>query len=165
MPCCPPTSSTPASTNRAAAEVLAAPKVHLHLQVGDLARSVDFYRALFGVEPVKLLPGYAKFLPGWGPVNLALSQGEVVRAGGALSHLGIQVTTPDEVQRQLHRVQAAGLATRVEMGVDCCHANQDKFWVRDPDGVSWEIYVLNHDIGEDRGSCATRVATSACCPA
>jgi len=32
--------------------------------------------------------------------------------------------------------------------VDCCHANQDKFWVEDPDGVDWEVYVLNHDIDE-----------------
>jgi hypothetical protein len=38
--------------------------------------------------------------------------------------------------------------------VNCCHANQDKFWVQDPDGVEWEVYVLNHDI-EDGGACAT----------
>ncbi len=70
MPCCPATPPTTATARVAATEPLTAPKVHLHLQVGDLARSVDFYRALFGAEPVKLLPGYAKFLPAWGPVNL-----------------------------------------------------------------------------------------------
>jgi hypothetical protein len=32
------------------------------------------------------------------------------------------------------------------MGVDCCHANQDKFWVQDPDGVEWEVYHLNYDL-------------------
>jgi hypothetical protein len=32
------------------------------------------------------------------------------------------------------------------MGVDCCHANQDKFWVQDPDGVGWEVYHLNYDL-------------------
>ena len=78
--------------------------------------------------------------------------------------MGIQLTTPAEVQRRLQRVQAAGLNIRVEMGVDCCHANQDTFWVQDPDSVSWEIYVLNHDITAGGGSCATRVAASACCP-
>jgi hypothetical protein len=35
---------------------------------------------------------------------------------------------------------------REEMGVDCCHANQDKFWVQDPDGVEWEVYHLNYDL-------------------
>jgi hypothetical protein len=36
------------------------------------------------------------------------------------------------------------------MGVNCCHANQDKFWVQDPDGVEWEVYHLNYDL-EDEG--------------
>jgi hypothetical protein len=43
-------------------------------------------------------------------------------------------------------VKAAGLPVREEMGVDCCRANQDKFWVRDPDGLEWEIYHLNYDL-------------------
>ena len=47
-------------------------------------------------------------------------------------------------------MKAAGLSVREEIGVDCCHANQDKFWVEDPDGVEWEVYVLNHDLDETR---------------
>jgi hypothetical protein len=47
---------------------------------------------------------------------------------------------------ELARVKAAGLPVREEMGVDCCHANQDKFWVQDPDGVEWEVYHLNYDL-------------------
>ena len=47
---------------------------------------------------------------------------------------------------QLARVKAAGLPVREEMGVNCCHANQDKFWVQDPDGVEWEVYHLNYDL-------------------
>jgi len=50
---------------------------------------------------------------------------------------------------QLERVKAAGLPVREEFGVDCCHANQDKFWVEDPDGVEWEVYVLNHDLEDE----------------
>jgi hypothetical protein len=50
---------------------------------------------------------------------------------------------------QLQRVKAAGLPVREEFGVDCCHANQDKFWVEDPDGVEWEVYVLNHDLEDE----------------
>jgi len=33
--------------------------------------------------------------------------------------------------------------------VDCCHANQDKFWVKDPDGVEWEVYHLNYDLEDE----------------
>ncbi|HWN91374.1 MAG TPA: glyoxalase/bleomycin resistance/dioxygenase family protein, partial [Verrucomicrobiae bacterium] len=36
-----------------------------------------------------------------------------------------------------------------EMGVNCCHANQDKFWVTDPDGVEWEVYHLNYDLEDE----------------
>jgi hypothetical protein len=35
------------------------------------------------------------------------------------------------------------------MGVNCCHANQDKFWVKDPDGVEWEVYHLNYDLEDE----------------
>jgi hypothetical protein len=38
---------------------------------------------------------------------------------------------------------------REEMGVNCCHANQDKFWVEDPDGVQWEVYHLNYDLEDE----------------
>ena len=120
-------------------------KVHVHMTVSDLAKTREFYARFFGVEPVKVKPGYVKFLPEWGPVNLALSEGRAA-GEGHVNHMGIQVGTPEEVVRQLARVKAAGLAVREEMGVDCCHANQDKFWVEDPDGVEWEIYHLNYDL-------------------
>ncbi len=35
------------------------------------------------------------------------------------------------------------------MDTSCCYANQDKFWVRDPDGIEWEVYHLNYDVDED----------------
>ena len=34
-------------------------KVHVALNVGDVEKSVAFYSAMFGVEPVKHKPGYA----------------------------------------------------------------------------------------------------------
>jgi hypothetical protein len=78
-------------------------------------------------------------------VNLALSQGGGPGAG-PVDHLGIQVESTAEVTAQLARIKAAGLPVREEMGVNCCHANQDKFWVQDPDGVEWEVYHLNYDL-------------------
>src|SRR5262245_7776976 len=134
------------------------PKVHVHLHVSDLAKSREFYRALFGAPPVKDGHDYVKFLPAFAPLNLALTEGRPEAGEGAVSHLGIQVDAPADVLAHLARVKAAGLPVREEMGVDCCRANQDKFWVRDPDGLEWEIYHLNYDLEADGSTTATEPA-------
>ena len=125
-------------------------KVHLHMHVTDLAKSRAFYQQFLGGDPVKVKPGYVKFLPDWAPVNLALSAGGSA-AEGTVNHVGVQVDAVDTVMAHLARVKAAGLPVREEMGVNCCHANQDKFWVTDPDGVEWEVYHLNYDLEEEAG--------------
>ena len=143
-------------------------KVHLHMHVSDLAKSRAFYEKFLGGDPVKVNPGYVKFLPEWAPVNLALSPGGPVGAG-SIDHVGVQVASVETVMAQLARVKAAGLTATEEMGVNCCHANQDKFWVTDPDGVEWEVYHLNYDLeGEEakrdaRPSGLTMLGTTACC--
>lgn len=134
------------------------PHVHVHLHVTDLEASRRFYERFLGVAPVKVKPGYVKFLPDLAPLNLALSPGRPGQ-GITVSHLGLQVDSPEAVRAALGRAREAGLAVREEMGVDCCFANQDKFWVRDPDGVEWEVYHLNRDIDEDAPAVADRV----CC--
>ena len=133
-----------------------APKVHVHMTVSDLAKSREFYGKFLGAAPVKEKPGYVKFLPVFGPLNLALSEARPGDGRGHVDHMGIQVESKDIVLRELARVKAAGLPVREEFSVDCCHANQDKFWVADPDGVEWEVYVLNHDL-EEGSACATDV--------
>lgn len=122
------------------------PKIHVHMTVSDLEKSRAFYEKFLGVAPAKVKPGYVKFLPAFGPLNLALSEARPAEGRGHVDHMGVQVESADIVMRELARVKAAGLPVREEIGVDCCHANQDKFWVEDPDGVDWEVYVLNHDI-------------------
>ena len=131
------------------------PRVHVHMTVSDLDKSRDFYTRFFGVVPVKEKPGYVKFLPTFGPLNLALSQARPSEGRGHVDHMGIQVDSAEIVMRELARVKAAGLPVREEMAVNCCHANQDKFWVHDPDGVEWEVYVLNHDLEEETAACNT----------
>ena len=125
--------------------------VHLHLAVSDLARSRAFYQAFFGEGPVKERPGYVKFLPAMAPVNLALTaRGSALPQGRPLAnHLGIQVETPTKVMAHLARLKTTGMRMEEEMGVSCCHANQDKFWVQDPDGVEWEVYHLNYDLEDE----------------
>jgi catechol 2,3-dioxygenase-like lactoylglutathione lyase family enzyme len=130
-------------------------KVHLHMHVADLAKSRDFYEKFLGGRPVKEKAGYFKFLPEWAPVNLALTEGRSSGAG-IVDHVGIQVDSPETVMAHLARVKAAGLPVREEIGVNCCHANQDKFWVHDPDGVKWEVYHLNYDLEPETEAPAVR---------
>jgi catechol 2,3-dioxygenase-like lactoylglutathione lyase family enzyme len=133
-------------------------KVHLHMHVSDLAKSREFYEKFLGEGPVKVKRGYAKFLPEWAPVNLALSDGGAA-GEGTVNHVGVQVDAVDTVMAHLARVKAAGLAVREEMGVNCCHANQDKFWVQDPDGVEWEVYHLNYDLEDEPDAPLGRTTT------
>jgi lactoylglutathione lyase len=143
-------------------------KVHLHLHVSDLAKSRAFYEKFLGGDAVKVKLGYLKFLPEWAPVNLALSTGGPVGAG-TIDHVGVQVDSVESMMTQLARVKAAGLTVTEAIGVNCCHANQDKFWVTDPDGVEWEVYHLNYDLeGEEttrdaRPSGLAMVGATACC--
>ncbi len=132
--------------------------VHVHLHVSDLEASRRFCEQFLDAQPGKVRPGYVNFLPAMAPINLALSSGHSTR-GQAVSHLGFQVDTKEAVQALLGKAKAAGLTVREEMDTSCCYANQDKFWVVDPDGLAWEVYHLNYDLDDD----ATTAAQTACC--
>jgi len=135
------------------------PSVHISLHVSDLDRSVDFYRRFLG-EPVKLKPGYAKFVAHDPEIHLALAPGlEAVSRFNPLSHLGIRVGSTDEVRRWKGELRARGIAVDEEQRGACCHALQDKFWLSDPDGNRWEIYTVLRDVEEPASS-----AAAGCCP-
>jgi catechol 2,3-dioxygenase-like lactoylglutathione lyase family enzyme len=119
---------------------------HLALTVADVERSIPFYRALFGVEPAKVRPGYAKFEVAHPALNFTLNEGERTDGLGAFNHAGIQVASTDDVLRARARLVEAGLATFDEMDTTCCYAKQDKIWVTAPDGESWEVFVTHEDV-------------------
>lgn len=130
-------------------------KAHISLNVSNVERSIQFYRAMFGIEPAKVRTGYAKFDVQNPPLNLALNE-HPVREQGALSHLGIQVASTEDVLAIRERWQAAGLDTRDEMGTNCCYAIQDKTWAFDPDGYEWEVFVVLEDnLAESTACCGT----------
>jgi hypothetical protein len=56
------------------------------------------------------------------------------------------------------RFEAVGLATFSEEDTACCYAVQDKVWVEDPDGNSWEVFVVKADVpvmkADNSGCCA-----------
>jgi catechol 2,3-dioxygenase-like lactoylglutathione lyase family enzyme len=119
-------------------------KAHLAVNVHDVTTSIEFYRKLFGIEPSKVRSGYAKFDVTNPPLNFTLSE-KVFLDAGALSHLGIQVSSTAEVLAMRQRWHERGLITRDEMQTNCCYATQDKTWVKDPDGNEWEVFVVLKD--------------------
>jgi len=116
-------------------------KAHLALNVHNVETSTEFYRKMLGIAPSKIRTGYAKFDVQNPPLNLTLNQHSFGERG-ALSHLGIQVASTDDVLAIRDRWVEAGLITRDEMQTNCCYASQDKTWVRDPDGNEWEAFVV-----------------------
>lgn len=119
-------------------------KAHVALNVRNVEKSVEFYQKLLRVQPAKQRQGYAKFDIQNPPLNLTLNQvKEVTR--GALSHMGIQVASTDDVLNTRQQWIDRGLVTRDEMQTNCCYALQDKTWVADPDGNQWEVFVVLED--------------------
>ncbi|MEA2162971.1 MAG: hypothetical protein QOK37_1098 [Thermoanaerobaculia bacterium] len=133
-------------------------KVHVSVNVRNVEKSIDFYRRMLGIEPSKVRTGYAKFDVANPPVNLALNEVSDLAGPGALSHLGIQVGSTDDVLSIRLRWARVGLLTRDEMQTSCCYAKQDKTWVRDPDGNEWEVFVVLEDNLPESAS-----TSAACC--
>ena len=134
-------------------------KAHVALNVRDVARSIEFYRRMFGLEPSKVRRGYAKFDVQEPPLNLTLNE-SAVSERGALSHLGVQVASTADVLLMRERWRAAGLSTFDEMGTSCCYAVQDKTWVTDPDGNEWEAFVVLEDNLPESAPCECGTKTS-----
>jgi catechol 2,3-dioxygenase-like lactoylglutathione lyase family enzyme len=131
-------------------------KAHLAINVRNVLESVEFYRKMFGIGPSKVRQGYAKFDVANPPLNFTLNEAPF-GGRGALSHMGIQVASTDDVLSMRERWAREGLIPRDEMKTDCCYALQDKAWVADPDGNEWEVFVVLEDNLPEtslaRGSC------------
>jgi len=125
-------------------DTVKARKAHVAIHVKNVASSIDFYKKLFGIQPCKVRTGYAKFDVTNPPLNFTLNE-SADTSHGALSHLGIQVDSTDDVLAVRRRWEDQGLITRDEMQTTCCYALQDKAWVRDPDGYEWEVFAVLED--------------------
>jgi len=133
-------------------------KAHLAINVRNVESSIEFYQKMFGIAPSKVRKGYAKFDVQNPPLNFTLNEVLFTNAG-ALSHMGIQVASTDDVLAMRQKWADAGLITRDEMQTDCCYAVQDKTWVHDPDGNEWEAFVVLQDNLPEKSD----AQASACC--
>jgi catechol 2,3-dioxygenase-like lactoylglutathione lyase family enzyme len=119
-------------------------KPHVSLNVSNVDASVAFYEKVFQVQATKRRPGYAKFDLAAPSLNLTMQ--EAPRTGINASHFGMQVASAEDVAAAWSRFKAAGLKTLTEENTECCYALQDKVWVEDPDGNSWEVFVVKGDV-------------------
>ena len=144
-----------------AVENVSALKAHLALNVKSVPRSIEFYSKVFGIEPSKVRTGYAKFDVMNPPLNFTLNEA-TFDGPGALSHLGIQVASTEDVLAMRDRWLQEGLAPRDEMNTQCCYAVQDKAWVQDPDGNEWEVFAVLQDNLPEKPAAEQSCCTAAC---
>jgi catechol 2,3-dioxygenase-like lactoylglutathione lyase family enzyme len=144
-------------------------RIHIHVGVENLDESIRFYSAIFGAEPVKTKPDYAKWMLEDPRVNFAIS----TRASkNGVNHLGIQVDENDELAELRARVKAADLAVFDEGTTVCCYAKSEKSWVQDPAGIAWEAYrtmedaqIFSSEVAAEESACCVKapVSEGPCC--
>ena len=139
-------------------------RMHVHVAVEDLPRSIGFYSALFDAQPAVIKSDYAKWMLDDPRVNFAISTRG--REPG-LDHLGIQVEDKGELREVYARLRKAG-GKIIEQGeTACCYAKSEKSWIDDPAGIAWETFQTtgeNTEYGDGTGEREARVAhEKSCC--
>src|SRR6266702_93809 len=108
-------------------------RLHVHVAVENLARSIDFYSALFAAQPAMVKTDYAKWMLDDPRVHFAISTRG--RQPG-LDNLGIQVEKADEFQEVYARLHKAG-GDIIEQGqTACCYATPDQAYIHAPAGIA-----------------------------
>jgi catechol 2,3-dioxygenase-like lactoylglutathione lyase family enzyme len=141
-------------------------RLHVHVGVENLERSIHFYSILFGAAPSVVKPDYAKWMIEDPRVNFAISEGR--HAGKGIEHLGIQAESAGELADVHGRLKAAGRPMVEEGAATCCYAQSEKSWIADPDGVVWEAFITNGDAviygdSPPLGALSANAAETNCC--
>lgn len=144
-------------------------RVHIHISVENLEKSVGFYSDLFGAEPTKLKTDYAKWMLDDPRINFAIStRGE--KKG--LDHMGIQVDSGEELSEIIQRLERAERRIFDQGVTECCYSKSNKAWVEDPNGIAWEAYENMGDVeifslksSHSEGACCApkKAEKSSCC--
>jgi catechol 2,3-dioxygenase-like lactoylglutathione lyase family enzyme len=135
-------------------------RMHIHISVDDLDRSIDFYSTIFGTKPTTQKTDYAKWLLDNPSINFAISS-RGFKPG--IEHIGIQAENEDEMSDIRSRLEQGAIETFDDGQTVCCYAESDKSWIRDPSGIPWETYFTmkeaqffsEHDTEPSGGSCCS----------
>lgn len=140
-------------------------KVHISLNVTNVNESQKFYESFLKTLANKVRSGYVNFDLNDPTLKLAIQKRRSFQIGqGKVSHLGIQVPTPKDVDTTINRLSDEGFYIKEEKDEVCCFAKQDKVWVQDPDGNRWEVYAVTDEMKfvEEQSRSATKKQTSCC---
>lgn len=141
-------------------------RMHVHVGVSDLDRSIGFYSTLFGAKPTVVKPDYAKWMLDDPRVNFAISTGD--HAAKGIEHLGIQAENEGELSEVYSRLKAADRPVLEEGATTCCYAKSEKSWIADPDGIVWEAFFTNGEAtvygdNPSLSALSDNAAENACC--
>lgn len=138
-------------------------RVHVHINVPDLAEARRYYSALLGAAPTVEKDDYLKWKLDDPAINLSVVADEPAIG---LMHLGMDFESGDDLHALQARMKGAGLKTAPEAGAHCCYARSDKEWLEDPAGVTWEAF---HTFGEgtrlhdpEAAGCCGHAETACC---
>lgn len=136
-------------------------RFHVHVAVDDLPANIAFYSRLFGSDPAKQRPDYAKWMLDDPPVNFAISD-RGHKPG--VNHLGVQVSEAGELADLRQLADAASSDTTLDQGeAACCYARSEKHWTVDPQGIAWEHFLTMED-AETYGTDTVTPVTACCVP-
>ena len=138
------------------------PRMHVSVYVKNIYQTADFYTNFFGQNPDKIKPDYCKFTLDEPSLIISFVQNKE-KVSREFGHLGIQVASIADLESRLKEMNVRSIDALEEMGTNCCYANQDKFWVTDPDGYMWEVYYFHEDVEwndpryqiQQEGACCT----------
>lgn len=116
-------------------------RLHVHVGVESLDRSIAFYSSLFDAEPSVVKDDCAKWMLDDPRINFAISSGNHSAIG--VEHLGIQAESTEELSEVYGRLNASNRPVLEEGATTCCYAKSEKSWIADPDGVVWEAFYTD----------------------
>ena len=128
---------------------------------------MTYYSKLFGTQPHKERPGYANFAIEHPPLKLVLFENP--NASERLNHLGVEVFESEQVDEAAQRLREEGILAEEQKGEVCCHAQQDKVWSNEPQGLRWEWYRITDDAPvtgnkpQTDGCCGEQPKATTCC--
>jgi hypothetical protein len=135
-------------------------RLHVHVSVDDLGKSIEFYNTLFAAEPTVRKDDYAKWMLEDPRVNFAISKrGSEV----GIRHLGIQVEDRAELADISSRLTRAEGRIFQEGETVCCYARSEKSWIEDPQGIQWETFLTTGESTVYGNQAASEQRSKPCC--
>mgnify|MGYP000287398350 FL=1 len=117
-------------------------RIHIHIAVNELSKSIGFYSAIFAAQPTIERKDYAKWHLNDPIVNFAIS---LKGSDCGMNHMGIQVDSESELQEISQRLENAEINYSSQVGTSCCHSHSNKHWALDPQGIAWESFHTLND--------------------